>query len=157
MRPHHRTLVLENRQISIRMEQMTDQMVGRTGLSAAQAHLLLYILCHADEGISLTDIHREFGYSMGALSNILKRLRGGGDVRAEVSQRDYPRKRLYGTEKALAARSELEQALRESCEAVYRGFSEEELCQLEALQKRMLENLVAPAGAPETIRREWRK
>ena len=35
MRPHHRTLVLENRQISIRMEQMTDQMVGRTGLSAA--------------------------------------------------------------------------------------------------------------------------
>ena len=94
---------------------------------------------------------------MAALSNILKRLRGGGYVRAETSQRDNRRKRLYGTEKALAARSELEQALRESCEAVYRGFSEEELCQLEALQKRMLENLVAPAGAPETIRREGRK
>lgn len=145
MRPDHRTLVLENRQISIRMEQMTDQMVGRTGLSAAQAHLLLYILRHDDEGISLTDIHREFGYSMAALSNILKRLRAGGYVRAETSQRDNRRKRLYGTEKALSAQAALVQVLKESCETAYRGFSEEELCQLDALQKRMLENLAAPA------------
>lgn len=145
MRPDHRTLVLENRQISIRMEQMTDQLVGRTGLSAAQAHLLLYILRHEGEGISLTDIHREFGYSMAALSNILKRLRQGGYVRAETSLRDNRRKRLYGTEKAFAAQEALVRVLKESCEAAYRGFSEEELCQLDALQKRMLENLAAPA------------
>lgn len=44
MEVDRRSLALQNRQISIRMEQLTDRMVERTGLSTAQAHLLMRIL-----------------------------------------------------------------------------------------------------------------
>ena len=78
MEVDRRSLALQNRQISIRMEQLTDRMVERTGLSTAQAHLLMRILRYGPEGTTLTELHRQCGYSMAALSNILKRLRKGG-------------------------------------------------------------------------------
>lgn len=146
MKVDRRTLALQNRQISIRMEQLTDRMVERTGLSTAQAHLLMRILCYGPEGTTLTELHRQCGYSMAALSNILKRLRKGGYVRAETTEADNRCKRLYATEQALQARNALDRALQGSCEAAFEGFSEEELCQLEAMQKRLLQNLASPGN-----------
>ena len=58
----------DNRQISILLELRANEVLARRGLTAVQAHMLLYILHHGQDGISLTDIHREFGYSMPALS-----------------------------------------------------------------------------------------
>ena len=146
MKVDRRTLALQNRQISIRMEQLTDRMVERTGLSTAQAHLLMRILRYGPEGTTLTELHRQCGYSMAALSNILKRLRKGGYVRAETTEADNRCKRLYATEQALQARNALDRALQDSCEAAFEGFSEEELCQLEAMQKRLLQNLASPGN-----------
>ena len=146
MKVDRRTLALQNRQISIRMEQLTDRMVERTGLSTAQAHLLMRILRYGPEGTTLTELHRQCGYSMAALSNILKRLRKGGYVRAEPTEADNRCKRLYATEQALQARNALDRALQGSCEAAFEGFSEEELCQLEAMQKRLLQNLASPGN-----------
>lgn len=146
MKVDRRTLALQNRQISIRMEQLTDRMVERTGLSTAQAHLLMRILRYGPEGTTLTELHRQCGYSMAALSNILKRLRKGGYVRAETTETDNRCKRLYATEQALQARNALDRALQGSCEAAFEGFSEEELCQLEAMQKRLLQNLASPGN-----------
>lgn len=146
MKVDRRTLALQNRQISIRMEQLTDRMVERTGLSTAQAHLLMRILRYGPEGTTLTELHRQCGYSMAALSNILKRLRKGGYVRAETTETDNRCKRLYATEQALQTRNALDRALQGSCEAAFEGFSEEELCQLEAMQKRLLQNLASPGN-----------
>ena len=146
MEVDRRALALQNRQISIRMEQLTDRMVERTGLSTAQAHLLMRILRYGPEGTTLTELHRQCGYSMAALSNILKRLRKGGYVRAETTETDNRCKRLYATEQALQARNALDRALQGSCEAAFEGFSEEELCQLEAMQKRLLQNLASPGN-----------
>ena len=87
MEVDRRSLATQNRQISIRMEQFTDRMVERTGLSTAQAHLLMRILSFGPEGTTLTELHRQCGYSMAALSNILGasaqgRLRSGRDHRS---------------------------------------------------------------------------
>ena len=71
-----RTVMMqENRQIHIQIEQMGNRAMAQKGLTATQAQVLLYILNHAEQGVSLTDIHREFRYSMAALSELVKRLR----------------------------------------------------------------------------------
>lgn len=146
MEVDRRALALQNRQISIRMEQLTDRMVERTGLSTAQAHLLMRVLRYGQDGTTLTQLHRQCGYSMAALSNILKRLRKGGYVRAETTEADNRCKRLYATEQAEQVRAALDWALQSSCEAAFRGFTEGELCQLEAMQTRLLQNLADPGN-----------
>ena len=70
MKVDRRVLAVKNRQISIRMEQFTDHMVERTGLSTAQAHLLMRILRQGPQGTTLTELHRQCGYSMAALSSV---------------------------------------------------------------------------------------
>ena len=64
MEVNRSVLIQENRQINIQLEQSGNRAMAQKGLTAIQAHILLYILDHSDRGISLTDIHREFGYSM---------------------------------------------------------------------------------------------
>ena len=75
MEVNRSVLIQENRQINIQLEQSGNRAMAQKGLTAIQAHILLYILDHSDRGISLTDIHREFGYSMAAMSGLVKRLR----------------------------------------------------------------------------------
>ena len=67
MEVNRSVLIQENRQINIQLEQSGNRAMAQKGLTAIQAHILLYILDHSDRGISLTDIHREFGYSMAAM------------------------------------------------------------------------------------------
>ena len=68
-------MVRDNRQISIQLELLANRVMAQKGLTTIQAHMLLYILAHSAQGTSLTDIHREFGYSMAPLSGLVKRLR----------------------------------------------------------------------------------
>ena len=91
-------LIRVNRQINIQIERAANQIIAQKGLTGIQAHLLLYILAHSERGTSLTDIHREFGYSMAALSGLVKRLREKDYVRAEPCARDDRKKLLFGTE-----------------------------------------------------------
>ena len=67
-------------------------------------------------------------------------------MRAETTEVDNRCKRLYATEQAEQARAALDRALQSSCEAAFRGFTEEELCQLEAMQTRLLQNLADPGN-----------
>ena len=99
MEVNRSVLIQENRQINIQLEQSGNRAMAQKGLTAIQAHILLYILDHSDRGISLTDIHREFGYSMAALSGLVKRLREKGYVRVEPCAQDDRRKLLFGTGK----------------------------------------------------------
>ena len=70
-----RRMARKNRQISIQLELLANRALAQTGITAVQADVLLFILNHAEEGTSLTDIHQAFGYSMAAISSLLKRLR----------------------------------------------------------------------------------
>ena len=99
MEVNRSVLIQENRQINIQLEQSGNRAMAQKGLTAIQAHILLYILDHSDRGISLTDIHREFGYSMAAMSGLVKRLREKDYVRVEPCARDDRKKILFGTDK----------------------------------------------------------
>lgn len=134
-------LAVDSRRMSIQLEQFTERYTEKLGLSAAQAHLLLYILHHSEPGTSLTQMHREFGYAKPSLSGMLKRLQKNGFVQAAPCQEDGRRKLLSSTKKAAALEPVLVQALESSNRALYRGFSEEELRQLHRLQQKMLGNL----------------
>ena len=136
-------LIRVNRQINIQIERAANQIIAQKGLTGIQAHLLLYILAHSERGTSLTDIHREFGYSMAALSGLVKRLREKDYVRAEPCVRDDRKKLLFGTEKGAQVQEFLDGAILQAQDRLYDGFSQEELAALDRLQKKMLRNLSA--------------
>ena len=134
-------LVRDNRQINIQLEQAANRAMAQKGLTGIQAHLLLYILAHSERGISLTDIHREFGYSMAALSSLVKRLREKAYVRVEPCAQDDRRKLLFGTGKGEEVRDFLDRTILQAQDRLYSGFSPADLAALDRLQKKMLENL----------------
>lgn len=154
MKADRKALVLDNRRIGIQMELMMGQAMAEKDLSAAQGHILLFVLGHSQEGTSLTEIHQEFGYSMASLSSILKRLRKHGYVRVEPCLEDNRRKMLYATEQAAELKTFLIQTLSDTCDRAYLGFSDEELAQLDRLQKKLLRNLCTRPHA-ETGRSEY--
>lgn len=141
MNADRKTLVLENRRISILLDAVTERATAQEGLSATQSHMLLYILRHDPEGTSLTDIRQACGYSMATLSNILKRLRQNGYVRVEPCETDNRRKLLFGTEKGARLEQFLADVIRDTCDQAYQDFTESELQQLDYLQKKMMRNL----------------
>lgn len=136
-------LIQENRQINIQLEQIGNRAVAPKGLTAIQAHVLLYILDHSERGVFLTDIHREFGYSMAAMSGLVKRLREKDYVRVEPCVQDDRKKILFGTEKGKTVRDFLDCAICSAQDQLYDGLSQEDLATLDRLQKRILRNISA--------------
>lgn len=134
-------LLRDNRWICIQMEQCANRALAPLGITAVQAHLLLFILDHGEEGLSLTAIHRTFGYSMATLSGMLKRLREKGYLRVEHCVNDDRRKLLFGTEKSQRDRKGLERAVRMSERQLYGCFSQEELQTLDSMQQKLLRHL----------------
>ena len=134
-------MVRDNRQISIQLELLANRVMAQKGLTTIQAHMLLYILAHSAQGTSLTDIHREFGYSMAALSGLVKRLREKGYVRVEPCVQYDRRKLLFGTRKGEEVRDFLDRTILRAQDQLYREFSAQELAELDRLQKKMLHNL----------------
>ena len=134
-------MIRVNRQINIQLERAATQTIAQKGLTGIQGHLLLCILAHSDKGMSLTDIHQEFGYSMAALSGLVKRLREKGYVRVEPCAQDDRRKLLFGTCKGEEVREFLDRSILRAQDQLYQGFSQEELATLDRLQKKMLKNL----------------
>ena len=141
METDRNAMVRDNRQISIQLELLANRVMAQKGLTTIQAHMLLYILAHSAQGTSLTDIHREFGYSMAALSGLVKRLREKGYVRVEPCVQDDRRKLLFGTRKGEEVRDFLDRTILRAQDQLYREFSAQELAELDRLQKKMLHNL----------------
>ncbi len=136
-------MIQENRQINIQLELLGNRAMAQKGLTAIQAHVLLYILAHSERGVSLTDIHQEFGYSMAAMSGLVKRLREKDYVRVEPCVEDDRRKILFGTHKGEEVREFLIRSICSAQDQLYFGFSQEDLATLDRLQKKMLRNLSA--------------
>ena len=134
-------ILRDNRRICIQMEQWANSSLARWELTAIQAQILLYILKRSDQGTSLTSLHRDFGYSMAALSGMLKRLKEKGYVRVEHCAGDDRRKLLFATEKATQVHDFLVQTTGQIQHRLYDCFSSEELVTLDRLQKKLLSNL----------------
>ena len=137
-----RRLLRENRWICIQIEQYGNHCLAHTGLTSVQAYILLYILRHSDRGTSLTDIHREFGYSMGTLSGVLKRLRAKGCIRSAPCDGADRRKLLFGTEEGRRIGPGLEATIARMQARLCGRLSQEELDTLSRLQRKMLDSLL---------------
>ena len=135
------TIIRDNRRISVQMQQQANRAIAEKGLTSVQAHLLLYILDHSEKGISLTEIHQEFGYSMAALSSLVKRLKEKGYVRTAPCAGDDRRKILYGTEKGEEVWEFLDRSFFGAQDQLYQGFSQEELVQYAALSEKIKNNI----------------
>ena len=134
-------MVRDSRCISIQLQSRGNRSLAQEGLTEVQARVLLFIMAHAPEGVSPTDVHRELNFSLAAASGIIKRLREKGYVRVEAYRLDERRKLLFATDKGRRARDVMDAALRAIPEQLYRGFTPEELGTLMRLQKKMLANL----------------
>ncbi len=104
-------MVTDSRLIGMQISARGSKALSKQGLTAIQARVLLYILEHSKRGTSLTEIHRETGYSMAATSGLIKRLREKDYVRVEACKLDERRKLLFATEKG--------ERVRESIDAVH--------------------------------------
>lgn len=133
-------LMRDTRQIGIRLGLDWSRALDQERITGSQAQILLHIL-HRGDGVSLTALHRDTGFSMAALSGQLKGLREQGYLRAEPCPGDDRRKLFYATDKSRRLRETLDAALERTRQQLYRGFSEEDLRTLERLQKQMLQNL----------------
>lgn len=136
-------LYRDSRWICIQMEQCVNHSLAQKDITAVQANILLYILHRGGQGISLTDIHRTFGYSMATLSNMVKRLREKGYIQAEHCCGDDRCRLLSGTEKSRRIQKDLEETITSVQGQLYDGFSQEELCTLDRLQGKLVHNLTA--------------
>lgn len=135
-------MLTDSRLIGMQLSARGSKTLNEQGLTGIQARVLLYILAHSKRGTSLTEIHRETGYSMAATSGLIKRLREKDFVRVEACKLDERRKLLFATEKGERLHASLKRAMCDLPKVLYNGFTEEELETLKQLQKRMLQNLL---------------
>ena len=134
-------LACASRQIGFQLELKANRILALRDLTGAQGHMLQYILDHTQTGTSLTQIHKDFGYSKAALSAVLKQLRSKGYVRVEPCMQDDRKKLLFGTEKGRQLKAFLDRAFQEAGDQLFRDFSDPDLEELNRMQQKMLRNL----------------
>lgn len=134
-------LTRDTRRLCIQSELCANHALARTGITVVQAHVLLYVLRHSPQGVFLTDLHRESGYSMAHLSATVKCLRGKGYVRVESCAGDDRRKLLFPTEQGERIRPFLLRTLRGVEKQLYACLSPAELRDWSRLQSKLLQNL----------------
>lgn len=131
-------MVTDSRLIGMQISARGSKALSKEGLTAIQARVLLYILVRSKRGTSLTEIHRETGYSMAATSGLIKRLREKDYVRVEACKLDERRKLLFPTEKGERVRESINTAMSSMPKVLYNGFTDDELVMLNQLQKKFL-------------------
>ena len=134
-------MIKDCRFIGMQLSSRGSKALSDQGLTPIQARVLLYILKHSERGTSLTEIHRETGYTMAATSGLIKRLRENGFVRVEPYRLDERKKLLFATDKGMRVRALMDECMAQLPNQLYRDFTEDELVVLNQLQKKMLLNL----------------
>lgn len=134
-------MIKDCRFIGMQLSSRGSKALSDQGLTPIQARVLLYILKHSERGTSLTEIHRETGYTMAATSGLIKRLRENGFVRVESYRLDERKKLLFATDKGMRVRALMDECMAQLPNQLYRDFTEDELVVLNQLQKKMLRNL----------------
>lgn len=104
-------LYRDSRWICIQVEQQLNRCLAPKGITAVQANILLYILRQSGRGVSLTDIHRTFGYSMATLSSMAKRLREKEYIRPSAAREMNGAICCLARKRACGSRKELEEAV----------------------------------------------
>lgn len=142
-------LVMDSRQINIQLDLLANRILAPADITMVQAQLLLYILRHSREGASATVMQRVSGHSKATISKLVQRLREKGYVEALPCRQDDRRRLLYGTDEGRRLEGFLTRSIRAAYDRLFQDFSDEELNELDRLQKKMLRNLAAGGRARE--------
>lgn len=116
-----------------------DREVAPWGVSSAQAAILIYI-AHG-RGNRASDIARDYSYDTGSMTRMLDRLVAKGLLRRVRDESDRRVVRLELTAKGGKLTERLPAVAARSLNKLLRGFTRDELDQLNGLLDRMLANV----------------
>ena len=121
-----------------RFDRLLDE-AGVDAFNGAQGRIL-YVLWQGD-GLTISQIGAQTSLANTTLTSMLDRLEAGTLIRREASPKDRRAQLIFLTESAWALREDYERISQQMNEMYYRGFTEDEVRQLEGYLARILNNL----------------
>ena len=121
-----------------RFDRLLDE-AGVDAFNGAQGRIL-YVLWQGD-GLTISQIGAQTSLANTTLTSMLDRLEAGQLIRKEASPKDRRAQLIFLTESAWALREDYERISQQMNEMYYRGFTEDEVRQLEGYLARILNNL----------------
>ncbi len=101
---------------------------------------ILYVLWEQDT-ISIQELSRKSGLANATLTSMLDRMEAKELVMRQPDKKDRRKHLIALTKKARSLKNAYNEVSTQTAELYYKGFSEEEITQLEAYLSRVLENL----------------
>ena len=111
-------------------------MLAGKGITAAQSHVLMYIMEHNGEPVFSTAIHHDLNISRATVSGLIKKLRAGGYLSYEGSDDDERHKKIIATEKAYTLQQDICDCLKKIETMAFRNFTDQELDEMERLPEK---------------------
>ena len=134
---------------NVLLEQMNGH-IRELDLTISQVNVLVSIASHRGEGVSQREIERELYLSNPTVTGILQRLEAKGYLSSEPSTEDRRCKQILVTKRALEANQQVLDHLAASEQRLVSDMSRAEIIQLQSFLDRMIQNLSASNGAPQS-------
>ena len=138
--------------ISKLLTQNMNNSITSLDLTSSQARVLGY-LCYRtqrQETVYPRDIERHFRFTHPTVSGLLQRLEAKGYLSSEPSTEDRRCKQILVTERALEANQQVLNQLAASEQRLISNMSLAKITQLQSFLDRMIQNLSASNGAPQS-------
>lgn len=120
-----------------------EKLLDRAGIeefNGAQGRIL-YVLWQADS-VPIVELSKKTGLAKTTLTSMLDRLEKGGLVRRSYDTSDRRQINIVLTEKAKLLNEEYERVSAQMSEIFYKGFTDDEIVQFEALLNKIIKNLI---------------
>ena len=101
---------------------------------------ILYVLWQ-DNGVPISELSRQTGLATTTLTSMLDRMETAGLVYRDRGDKDRRKIRIYLTEKAKGLEEDYNSVSEEMSRIYYKGFSDQEIEQLESYLERILKNV----------------
>lgn len=127
----------------------TDALLEKHGVKDFGHPFILFLLEHCGDDGSFEmqkELSKRLNISPASVTAALKALERQGCIVREAQESDMRRKRIWITAKGREVARRYREVFTEVDEAMYSGFSEEELASVSAFFKRITENLQKLAG-----------
>ena len=114
-------------------------LVKDTGIHPKQVPLIGLVYCR--EGISQKEISQALRISPPTVAVSIKRLEKAGIIERPAHGKDQRLSRIFLTEKGRAVTGKVRECIKEKEKALFKGFSESEVCLLRRFFLQMIQNL----------------
>ena len=101
---------------------------------------ILYVLWQ-DNGVPISELSKQTGLATTTLTSMLDRMETAGLVYRDRGDKDRRKIRIYLTEKAKGLEEDYNSVSEEMSRIYYKGFSDQEIEQLESYLERILKNV----------------